>query len=900
MSLYIKLAGRYMLKYPQRTIAMVLSITLCVFLIVSIGSLSESARTVNILHLKNEVGAQHVIFREVNIDKLAQLKNRPGVKRMATLAYYDDWSCANGLSVNLLAADANILYMEDTRMQAGKFPSRANEIAVEAWVLERLNIVPKLGQEMSITLKDKNETRKFILTGIIKDRMYEKSVGQMEAFLAFQPENLLDQGAHANALLEFKSDVKMKAEIKQIGKEIGSNQARKDILPNGYLLDAIGQLNAIDWDLLQTALLLMLVGGMVIYSVYNISVLKRIHDYGMMRAIGASTQQIIAVVMMEIAIIYLLGTALGIGLGAIFVQQFQGTTSSLFVVEAASNMKLDVIVISSFAVSLSALVALGAILAAAVRAVLMSTRVSPITAITRSSQDDNLKISERESRLEAWLGIPGKIAVKNLKRNKKAVIFTIIAMSIGCTVYMVSCFNSELFARYWDNRTSILSNRDDEFRLNVAQGVPMQIGYSAEQIVQLQEMPQVQQLIAEQVLYTRLKLPSQQLNGIYGENYIKYQNKKEPGFDKRVEDVEEKPEDRYEFAFPGDYEGEIVIRNTVVGLAEDQMKSLGKILGRENFNADLMGKKNGAILFIPEVNKEGNLTTSILDDKKENDEFQPILNIQMGDKIKLTLPHQGYAESLDNSNLIYQYEKYKSKYMDKDFNVAGIIRYRQDLPETDWFHMGSESNPYLFISNEEFRELSGIDHYRIISVDMKDDASPADYELLKERLQQTADMIPGTLMSDSVQQQQEDKTRDEQEHLLFSAIAAVLILIGALSIYNNIYYNLISRLREHGIMKAIGLTKRQFRSMIRFEGLTYGAMTAVISCGLALIIEMLLYYKYAFLYHHPLFVAEGFFIEWKSFLLIIVLNLGIGYIATIGPTRQVDKIEVTEAIRTIE
>lgn len=89
--------------------AMVLSITLCVFLIVCIGSLSESAKTVNILHLKKEVGVQHVIFREVSIDKLAQIKNRPSVKTMATLAYYDDWSCANGTSVSLLAADANIL-----------------------------------------------------------------------------------------------------------------------------------------------------------------------------------------------------------------------------------------------------------------------------------------------------------------------------------------------------------------------------------------------------------------------------------------------------------------------------------------------------------------------------------------------------------------------------------------------------------------------------------------------------------------------------------------------------------------------------------------------------------------------------------------------------------------------
>lgn len=896
MRLYTKLAWKYMIKYPQRTIAMVLSITLCVFLIVSIGSLSESAKTVNILHIKKEIGVQHVIFREVAIDKLDLIRHRPSVKRMAALAYYDDWVCPNGISVNLLAADTNILYMEDTQMQAGRFPSQSNEIAMEAWVLQRLNIAPELGQELSIALKTENQTREFILTGIIKDRMMEKSTGSMEAFLAYKPENLLDNGAHSNVLLEFDPDVEMKAEIKQLGQELGSNQ-EEDILPNNTLLWALGQLDAVDEELLLTALLLLLVGGMVIYSVYNISVLKRIHDYGMMRAIGADSKQVAKVVIIEAAIIYLTGTALGIGLGVIFVQQFKGATSSLF---SYTNLPLDVIVISSFAVTLAILVALGAIMAGVIRALLMTARVSPITAINRSSQDEKLKIGKKETRLEAWLGITGKIAVKNLKRNKKAVIFTIISMSIGCTLYMVNCFQTEFFARYWDYRNSVYSNRRDEFRLAVSESVPMQIGYSSGQIAKLQEMPQVQRLSGRQVLYTRLKISSSQLNGIYGENYVKYMNEKEPVFDKRVEDIKEEPEDRYEFAFPGDHEGEIVIRNTVVGLEEDELKSLEQILGREDFNSDLIGEKPWTILYIPEVNKKGKTYSNMLADIKEKPEYQAVLNIKVGDTITLTWPGQGYEESLDNAKLIYQYEKYKNRYTDKDFIVAGIIRYRQDMPEEDENHLGSDYNPYLFISKQEFRELSGIDNYRIVSVDMKDDAGPADYQLLLEKLQETADMIPGTFMMDSVQLQQDRKNRAEQNHLFYIAIAAVLIIIGALSMYNNIYYNLISRLREHGIMKAVGLTGRQFRKMIRFEGLLYGAMTAAISCGLALIIELLIYCKYVCFYQHPLLLAKGFFIEWKSFTLVIVINLLIGYAATWGPIHQSEKIEVTEAIHTIE
>lgn len=49
----------------------------------------------------------------------------------------------------------------------------------------------------------------------------------------------------------------------------------------------------------------------------------------------------------------------------------------------------------------------------------------------------------------------------------------------------------------------------------------------------------------------------------------------------------------------------------------------------------------------------------------------------------------------------------------------------------------------------------------------------------------------------------------------------------------------------------------------------------------------------------PLY-TKRFFIDWKSFLIVILINLTIGYIATIGSRRQVNKIEITEAIRTVE
>ncbi len=167
-----------------------------------------------------------------------------------------------------------------------------------------------------------------------------------------------------------------------------------------------------------------------------------------------------------------------------------------------------------------------------------------------------------------------------------------------------------------------------------------------------------------------------------------------------------------------------------------------------------------------------------------------------------------------------------------------------------------------------------------------------------------SNLFKGTLLVDYNKAYKEEGKSVVTADFIQSSIVVILILISGVSIYNNINYNLISRIREHGIMKAIGLTIKQFRMMLRSEGLMYGTISAVCSCVLALIVELgfFIYRVYIFplyVYDFPVHVKR-FFIDWKSFLIVIFINLAIGYIATIGPRRQVDKIDITEAIRAVE
>lgn len=875
----MKIAWKHIKEYKKRSIAMILSIALSVFLVVTIGSLAESTRTLQVDEAKKVSGLQHVRYDAIGVDKVNKIREYQNVKKVANSFYYDGWEYGGGLTVNILGAEKNILCMESSKMKVGKFPTKSNEIAMEEWILDRLRIPHKLNQTIKIPLAENGE-KEFKLVGIIENNSDKQSVGRLEAYVAFNNENLVGKENHIYSFVEFKEGLNYKDEAKELGKQIGIKDGKQIVLNRG-LLAAIGELDAIDWDLVKKSLFLMAVGGMVIYSIYNISVLKRVQEYGMMRAIGSTKKQIIYVILSEVFIIYIMGVLLGILLGMFFTNLFKGSTmsSGLF---TEANYKLDIIVISRFTIELAMLTSFGSILLSAIRGAILVNKVSPVEAINRSTQDTNIKFRDKEGFIEKCLTISKKISYKNMKRNKKTIIFTIASMAVGCTLFMVQAFKTELWTRDWKYRNSIDNSRMYELRLNVNEIRPMKEGYTTEQIDQISRLTQVQDVSSKQVLYSELKFNKKILNGIYGRNYIKFMNS-ENGFLRDLGD----------FSFEGDTKDEMTIRNTILGLSDRDLKSLNNGLKEGKIDIGQMKNESVAVVYIPKVNEEG----SYLDDAGKS-KFEPALNLKVGDRVTVTIPKKGYDKGIDNTKLLAEQDK--SQYIDKEFTIIGIT---DILPDKDNSHSGTDLAPYLFISENEFCDLSGIDKYRLVRIDMKDDCTEKDYKVLKEEVQKMAEIIPGTSLEDRVEWLKEAEESDVIYDLLQNSISIILILISGLSIYNNINYNLISRIREHGIMKAIGLTKKQFRKMIRFEGLMYGTISAIFSCAIALIIELGIFIYYAYIfdqYSEPVLLLKRFFIDWKSFLIVIVINLSIGYIATIEPRRKVNKIEITDAIRAIE
>ena len=136
----------------------------------------------------------------------------------------------------------------------------------------------------------------------------------------------------------------------------------------------------------------------------------------------------------------------------------------------------------------------------------------------------------------------------------------------------------------------------------------------------------------------------------------------------------------------------------------------------------------------------------------------------------------------------------------------------------------------------------------------------------------------------------------QQDKMIFIyAIIVILFVISLFNIINNVSYSLISRTNEFGMIRAMGITDREFKQMIKFEGLTYGIIASAFSVILGLIGQVILFNMLS-----PGLISPKFIIQWQNYLLIIVINISIGVISTYLPSRKIKDLSIVESISSIE
>jgi putative ABC transport system permease protein len=148
-------------------------------------------------------------------------------------------------------------------------------------------------------------------------------------------------------------------------------------------------------------------------------------------------------------------------------------------------------------------------------------------------------------------------------------------------------------------------------------------------------------------------------------------------------------------------------------------------------------------------------------------------------------------------------------------------------------------------------------------------------------------------VAEVMNQQELKESREEQVNQLvnlFYALLALAVLISLFGIANTLALSIHERTRQLGMLRAIGMSRRQVRTMIRYE--------AVITALIGAILGMVLGVIFAALIAQPL-KDEGFTLSYPVGSLVVLLVLAglAGVLAAILPARRASRLNVLQSLQ---
>jgi len=139
--------------------------------------------------------------------------------------------------------------------------------------------------------------------------------------------------------------------------------------------------------------------------------------------------------------------------------------------------------------------------------------------------------------------------------------------------------------------------------------------------------------------------------------------------------------------------------------------------------------------------------------------------------------------------------------------------------------------------------------------------------------------------------------KDEQQQQvsgllgLVYALLSLSVIVALLGIVNTLALSVHERTRELGMLRAVGMSRRQVRRMVRGE--------SVITAAIGALLGIVLGIAFAALMSRPL-ASDGFVFELPVVTLVVVVIMAAiaGVVAAIPPARRASKVDVLRAVTT--
>lgn len=336
-------------------------------------------------------------------------------------------------------------------LASGRLPEAKNEIAVQAAMLKKMGVAPAVGSSVTLAFPD-GKTETFAVSGILKgsDSAKQFSVFFSKAY-AEHGSQLRDIPYEVYAKLHDAGSLHPEA-CKEAMYAIGSDAGleRKYVSPSKAFLESLSM------DM-QSVMLYGIVGSvillaciLVIYGVFYLSVLGRIHQFGQLRTIGMTRKQMKKLVSREGSMLFLRSAPVGIAIGGI---------CGYLIIPDGFKLLNTLLIIALVFVIVYIITLLSVLKPAKIAAT-----VSPMEALRYVPQDGmkqaaNQKLCRRLT--------PLGLGIMNYSKNRKKAAITMLSLALGGILFMTAATYLSSFDKANYARQGFFA--DAEFHIEYAQ-----------------------------------------------------------------------------------------------------------------------------------------------------------------------------------------------------------------------------------------------------------------------------------------------------------------------------------------------------------------------------------------------------------------------------------------------
>ncbi|GMQ64814.1 ABC transporter permease [Vallitalea maricola] len=426
-----KLSKAYLSSSKLRRKLVIWSIVLSTILVLSIGNLYVGRIISNTMHYEEKMATYDGYFTNVTQRQIDEVKDNDNVINSSLKTVLTKLADFDNRRFYLENADSEYMDRFNYKIEEGAYPNRENEIALTRSIIEGQDF--NIGDYITLNLinKDKSvESKKFILTGIVKARGYDKNKNT-----GFISQEYIDN-ANPNEL-----DSVIFVSVKKTFDKISlfNEIAKTSGIDKKNVRYRSGLQNSVEYILV--VLLVVILSIITISNIFSYALIERVNTIGLLKAVGMTNKQLRRLFTKEGIYYYINGAFIGIVIGILFNSfslnsQYKSYYEDKFTlveyiktyvsIAFRDNLYLSLLIITLL------LEAVGVWLALKIP----SKKIKKMSIVDSIHFIDKVKVKRNKMKKRKFNNPALKLAYVNLNNNRFKTVLSVLTISINVVLFL--------------------------------------------------------------------------------------------------------------------------------------------------------------------------------------------------------------------------------------------------------------------------------------------------------------------------------------------------------------------------------------------------------------------------------------------------------------------------------